>query len=168
MTPKGCITKEELCTFLRHFNQYRLPGKALMIFNGHRNHLDIAVIKEAKKLNICMLCLSAHCSHELQTLDKSVFKPLNTYWNVSIYNFLRNFPGQSLSKLLFPLLFTEVWLRTATSKNVISGFRSTGIYPFNLNIIPQVAFAPSEISNRINVKNPDVDKFSTLELGSTV
>ncbi|XP_065662646.1 uncharacterized protein LOC136085283 [Hydra vulgaris] len=164
MTPKRYITKEELCIFLRHFNQHRLPEKALLIFDGICSHLDIAVIEEAKKLNIHMLRLPAHCSHEHQPLEKSIFKPLKTYWNVSIDNFRRNFPGRSLSKLQFPLLFTEVWLRTATPANAISGFRSTGIYSFNPNIIPQVAFAPSENSNCINVNNPDFDKFSTLEL----
>ncbi|XP_065664636.1 uncharacterized protein LOC136086273 [Hydra vulgaris] len=163
MTPKGYITKEEFCTILRHFNQHRLPDKALFIFDGYRSHLEIAVIKEAEKLNIHMICLPAHCSHELQLLDKSVFKPLKTYWNVSIDNFRRNFPGLSLSKLEFPLLFTEAWLRTATPANAISGFRSTGIYPFNPNIIPQVAFGRSVISSCINGKNSDVGMFITLE-----
>jgi hypothetical protein len=47
-----------------------------LVLHGHRAYLDPSVLTEAKKLNIQLLCLPAHCSHEFQPLDKSYFPAL--------------------------------------------------------------------------------------------
>jgi hypothetical protein len=65
ITPKGYITTEGFCKFLHHFNHHWLPGTALLILDGHRAYVDPSVLIEAKKLNIQLLCLPAHCSLEL-------------------------------------------------------------------------------------------------------
>jgi hypothetical protein len=75
MTPNGYITNEEFCGFLHHFNNHRLPGRPLVILDGHRSHLDSSVLDVAENLGI-QLYLPVHCSHELQPLDKSSFKSL--------------------------------------------------------------------------------------------
>lgn len=148
MTPKGYVTTEVFCKFLRHFNNFRTPGSCLLILDGHKSHMDEAILNVADELGIEILCLPAHCSHELQPLDKSFFKPLKVYWNQALDTFRRQHPGRSVTKLQFPKLFSEAWYRASTPANAISGFRATGIYPFNSNIFPECAFAPSCVSER--------------------
>ena len=40
-----------------------------------------------------------------------------------------------ISKLKFIELFAKAWLYTYTPANIVAGFRSCGIYPFNCNAI---------------------------------
>lgn len=65
------------------------------------------------------------------------------------------FTGQtSLTILLiiipisFGLIFSNVWSKSASPNNIMAGFWSTGIYPYDPNIILNTAFAPSEITSR--------------------
>nr|CAI5824539.1 unnamed protein product [Callosobruchus analis] len=44
---------------------------------------------------------------------------------------------------VFGRLFTKAWVQAATTENAISGFRSTGIVPFNPDVIPEYAFLMS-------------------------
>ncbi|KAJ8893854.1 hypothetical protein PR048_006455 [Dryococelus australis] len=148
MTPKGYITEEEFCNFLRYLNSHRTPGKALLIFYGHRSRLDNSELDIAESLEIQLFRLSAHCSHELQPLDKGLFKSLKVYWNSAVDDFGRKNPGRPLGNLQFRNLFTEAWTQATIPKNAMSGFRTTGIFPFIPQIIPETAFAPSDVSDR--------------------
>jgi hypothetical protein len=47
---------------------------------GHQDHLELFTFNEAEKLNFKLLFLSAHCSHELQPLDKSFLHPYKIIW----------------------------------------------------------------------------------------
>ena len=122
--------------------------------------MDVTVLDVAEELGIKILCLPAHCSHELQPLDKSFFKSLKVYWNEAVDSFRRQHPGRSLGKLRFPKLFSEAWYRSASPSNGSSGFQATGICPFNPSIFPESAFAPSCVSERANPKsdraNPEI------------
>jgi hypothetical protein len=110
--------------------------------------MDSSVLDVAENLGIQLFCLPAHCSHELQPLDKSFFKPLKSYWNETVDSYRRQHPRRPLGKIQFPKLFTQAWMRAATPSSAVSGFRSAGIYPFNPNVIPETALAPSNVSDR--------------------
>ncbi|KAJ8893181.1 hypothetical protein PR048_005766 [Dryococelus australis] len=86
----------------------------MLISDGHRSHLDNCVLDVAESLEMQLFRLPAHCSHELQPLDKSFFKSLKVYWNSA--------PGH---------------------KNAIPEFRVTGIFTFNPQVNPETVFAPS-------------------------
>lgn len=44
------------------------------------------------------------------------------------------------------LYFTTGWSKYMTYNNIMSGFRATGLNPFNPHAIPETAFTPSELS----------------------
>jgi len=44
--------------------------------DGHRSHVDAEAVAIAEPNNVVILLLPAHTSHELQPLDKAVFKSL--------------------------------------------------------------------------------------------
>ena len=54
---------------------------------------------------------------------------------------MSNNPGVVVGRRNFFALFTQAW-RSVTPQNMISGFRATGIYPFDPLAIPQEAFLP--------------------------
>jgi hypothetical protein len=99
-------------------------GKALVALDGHRRHLDIFVLDVGEDLTR-LYCLPAHCSHELQSLDKSFFSSLKSYWNEAT-----KVTSYRISvELHFLKLFTQVRIHTAILSYAISDLRSIGIYP---------------------------------------
>lgn len=67
-----------------------------------------------------------------------------------------NNPERSIRRTVFGKIFSEVWAKAMTPGNIMSGFKATGIYPYNPSVIPECAFAPSCLTE---VENPnDEDK----------
>ncbi|KAJ8941979.1 hypothetical protein NQ314_010203 [Rhamnusium bicolor] len=60
-----------------------------------------------------------------------------------------------VSKMRFGGISSTVWDKTMTPSNTKAGFRATGIYPFNREAIPEVAFAPSSITNQDQRQKPE-------------
>ncbi|KAF5299997.1 hypothetical protein FQR65_LT09253 [Abscondita terminalis] len=53
------------------------------------------------------------------------------------------------------IIVSKVWTKAATSSNVATGFKATGIYHYNPDAIPDIAFAPSDIFERKeNIEEP--------------
>ncbi|KAK9679761.1 DDE superfamily endonuclease [Popillia japonica] len=108
MTQKGSMTNESFISWLEHFAKYRNTGPTLLIFDGAKSHLDISIVEAADNFGIalfCLLifdgakshldisiveaadnfgialfCLPSNTTHELQPLDKAVFKSYETFW----------------------------------------------------------------------------------------
>jgi len=56
---------------------------------------------------------------------------------------MTNFPGSLVSRATFCCLLTKAWTESVTSSNIMSGFRSCGIYPFNPDATLAVTYLPS-------------------------
>ena len=76
-----------------------------------------------------------HASHECQTLDCSLFKPLKDHWRQECHRFYCKHPRTVIRKINFNFVFRNAWLNAITPTNVVSGFRKTGVYPFNRHAI---------------------------------
>jgi hypothetical protein len=145
---------------LDFFVKHKPSHKTLLIMDGHRSHVDAEAVNIAERNNVIILLLPAHTSHELQPLDKAVFKSLKAalydqcrYWHCQ-------HPGRSLNKLAFSQVFTPAWNKTASRENAVNGFRATGIYPLNPHAITDSAFAPSEPSERHQAAQPSPSTIS--------
>jgi hypothetical protein len=57
--------------------------------------------------------------------------------------------GPRIRKRQFPKLLPEVWIKTATLRVAAARFRSTGIYAFSPNVLPETTFAPCSVSERL-------------------
>ena len=130
------------------FKEHFLPniGDArpqLLIFDGHGSHNNIEFIQIARKENIILGELPSHTSHWTQPFDRSVFKSLKSRWNQEVDQFVKE-TGVSLGHTSFLRVFGKAWQASITTSNISSGFRATGIYPFNHNVIPDIAFKPSD------------------------
>ena len=61
---------------------------------------------------------------------------------------MRSHPGKTVSIYDIPAMVNTAYLNAMTPANVLSGFRSTGIYPFNRDIFADAEFAPATVSDR--------------------
>ena len=124
-----------------HFVLRKDPGKVLLILDGHSSHcLDVTVLDFAEKNSVSLLCLPSHTTQYLQPLDRSFFKPLKTFWQHALNNWMHSNPVRKITPLLFGSLLSSSWNRAETVGNGIAGFSACGIYPYNPQKIPEHAF----------------------------
>lgn len=84
----GWINTELFTVWLEHFISFVKPSvdkKVLLVLDGHVSHTqNIAALIRAREVGIVMLSLPPHCTHRMQPLDLTFFKPLSTYYNQAI------------------------------------------------------------------------------------
>ena len=115
----------------------------LLIFDGHGSHNSTEFLKIARAEGIILGELPSHTSNWTQPFDRAVFKSLKNSWNAHVDNFVKH-TGASLGHSSFLRVFGKAWADSITPENICSGFRATGIHPFDPTAIPDVAFAPGE------------------------
>jgi hypothetical protein len=148
MAPKGYMTTEIFVDFVHHLGRYKTEGPALLIFDGAKSHLDYSIVEAADSNGITLLCLPSNTTHELQPLDKSVYRSYESHWDKEVLRYWDVHPDRTITKPRFNIIFSKVWPKCTTPDNILGGFRATGIFPFNADAIPEEAFAPSVLSER--------------------
>lgn len=126
----------------------------LLILDGHSSHESLAILELAIQNDIYIMSLPPHTTHALQPLDRSVFGPLNTAYNNACSDFLNENILHSVNKWSFPGLLASAWQCAVTEKNICSGFKSCGIYPFNPSAVDPQLLKPSKPSDIPVVSNP--------------
>ena len=130
---KGWITTE---LFESWFNELFLPNAVsarplLLLLDGHSTHYQPDVINLALKNEVLILCLPPHTTHATQPLDCGVFSPLKSHWTSVCHEFIQKNPGRIITKFNFDRLFSQAWLRAVSPSNLIAGFKTCGVHPFN-------------------------------------
>ena len=152
-TDRGYITKSRFhhygVSFIKYLKQEGLANhKNLLIVDGHKSHLyNLPFYEVMRENNIEVLTIPPHTSHVLQPLDSIPFAQFKKHWekNLRRYNILHS--GRSLNKVDFWDVFTPSWNNAMCCKNIMAGFRNTGIYPYNPKAIPPSSMAPSEVTD---------------------
>ncbi|KAF1983142.1 DDE-domain-containing protein [Aulographum hederae CBS 113979] len=85
----------------------------------------------AKDNKVFILYLPAHTSHILQPLDLGVFGPLKTKYSQQLQKLATFTDGTDIKKNMFLALYKQARIEGLTSSNIKTGFRTTGIWPFN-------------------------------------
>ncbi|XP_030257908.1 tigger transposable element-derived protein 2-like isoform X2 [Sparus aurata] len=154
-TKSGWINEEVFRVYLEHVIQLTNCSKdhpLLLILDNHLAHVSLKSVEIARENGIVMLTLPPHTSHKMQPLNASVYGPLKTYYKKAMDSWMRTHPGQTASIYAIQEIVHETFLSAMTPRNILSGFRSTGIFLFNRDIFPQEAYAPSMVTDR---PNPD-------------
>lgn len=124
----GWMKAEQFLLFLKHFKQYANPTKdnpVLLILDNHVSHLSIDGLDFCKENGIIVLSLPPHCSHKLQPLDRSVFKPLKTAVNAHCAHFMRQNPGKAITINNIPTIMVTPLELALTPSNIKAGFRTS-------------------------------------------
>ena len=100
--------------------------------------------------NIEVLTIPPHTSHLLQLLDSVPFAQFKKYWENNLCRYNNSHNGHPLNKVDFWDVFVSSWNQAMVPKNIIAGFRHTGIYPFDPTAIPKTVMAPSLVTDKEN------------------
>ena len=161
--------------FKNHFLAHAPPFRPLLLLlDGHSSHYQPNFIRAAAEEKIIVFCLPPHTTHLTQPLDKGIFGPLKVYWRDECIRFMASHPDQVVCRFNFNALFSRAWAKAMTMPNILAGFRVTGVYPFDRNILlpkPQQTFAQNVgleyiplLSPRPRKECPHTPRFSDEEV----
>lgn len=149
----GWMISDLFLPVLEHFVLHERPTKEhpkLMILDNHESHLSIAAIEYAREHGIILLTLPPHCSHKLQPLGVAVFKSFKSAYNDAADRWLLNHPGSVITIYDVAQLVGEAFPKSFVPVNIISGFKKTGIEPYNSKV-----FGPDDYKSSYVTDRPD-------------
>jgi hypothetical protein len=97
MASHGSMTTEAFVNWLTHFSRYKVAVSCLLVSDGMTSHLDHSKVEAADCLDITLLCLPSQTTHG-QPMDKSIFGPLEHYWDEQVLLFYRHSTDRTLTK----------------------------------------------------------------------
>lgn len=128
-----------------HFLQH-VPGglhePVLLLLDGHKSHVSVAAVEWAKEHNVILHVLPAHTSHILQPMDVGCYGPLQKIYNNLCHKQMRETSTVILKQDICSLA-CRAYTKALSAENLQSAFRKCGIYPFNADVVPAEAMAPS-------------------------
>ena len=162
--PSGWMNSDIFLEWLAHFINH--SGSApenptLLLMDNHASHVNLPIIDKAKEHGVVLLTLPPHTSHRLQPLDRSVYGPLKKYFNSCCNDWQLSNPGKAITIYEISAILGKAYPRAFTPANIISGFRITGIYPYDSNVFTDEDFLSAQITDR---DLPTVDQVNDEEL----
>src|SRR4051794_36054649 len=101
----------------------------ILIVNGHGSHLTPEFLDYAEKHKIIVLLMPSHTSHILQPMDR-VFPSVKHWFRHEVDSWLKL--GETrVTKTDFMRIYSKTRPKAMTVETVQSGFRKTGLNPFN-------------------------------------
>jgi len=114
----------------------------LLICDGHDSHITAEWIAHCIDNDILLMILPPHSSHLTQPLDVGVFGPLKKHMAWEIEPLIR-LGVLRIQKVEWLTAFVRAHDKALCAKNILSGFRGTGIYPFLLTkVLHRVTSSP--------------------------
>ncbi|XP_055708637.1 uncharacterized protein LOC129804902 [Phlebotomus papatasi] len=139
--------------FLEFLVQQNIQRPVIVFIDGHSSHLTLHLSKFCRENGIVLVALYPNSTHILQPLDVAVFKPLKTKWNLIKREWRIENDGREIRKFDIPTALQKIISQDNMSKNVVSGFRATGLYPFNADAVDY-----SKIIQRTGLKDTTSDQ----------
>lgn len=111
----------------------------------------IDLIELARLNDVHLLCLPSHTSHILQPLDVGVFKSFKSFFSKECRRYIAKHPGRVITEEVLASVVGEAYVQSHTPLNVLSGFKKTGVYPFNPGAVSDRQLAPSKVFQKSDV-----------------
>ena len=154
----------------------------ILAMDGHGSHgtsasnLSLDLLTLAKVEGIHIVLLPSHTTNVLQPLDVGVFRPLKVNLSkltddLKLLSITGNY--QCLGKTNFTAVFKETLDNTMCLAKIKNGFRKTGIYPYNPEVIDKTHLMPtlpllsSAQSQSIEITPHQSSKETALQVSST-
>lgn len=119
--------------FIKHSGAFK-SSPTLLLLDNHTSHLSIEAIDLAAENGITMLTFPPHCSQRMQPLDVGVFGPIKDFYVKQCKAWTLSHAGKILEIQYLPGIIEKCLDMAVTPGNVKSGFKSTGISPFDPDI----------------------------------
>ena len=134
-SPNGWVTSEIFIDFFRnHFLLHVTERPLILLYDGHATHVTLEIIDLARRSDVHLFVLPPHSSHLLQPLDVSIFSPFKNSLNLEMHKYMHDHPNNIITRQLLPGIINTAYKNSMSVQNIMSGFRKTGIFPFDAEI----------------------------------
>lgn len=115
-------------------------GPVVLIGDNLSSHISLRVLQLCEEHNIRFVCLPPNTTHITQPLDVAFFGPMKRVWRGILTKWKETKIGSkypTIPKDIFPTLLKELMntLQPTMEQNLMSGFKKSGIYPLNKQIL---------------------------------
>ncbi|XP_065673954.1 uncharacterized protein LOC136090906 [Hydra vulgaris] len=118
-----------------------------IVLDGHHSHKTLEAINFCRDNGIYLITLPPRCTHKMQHLDRTFFKPLKVGYNTAASNWMLSHQGRRFSFFDMAGIFATAYNFTANIDKAINGFRCSGLYPINDLIFNNEAFEAALLTN---------------------
>lgn len=101
-----------------------------------------------ERINIYVLCYTAHTTCIYQGLDVVVFRSIKYYWTQKRDNYEQT-TRQKIDKTNFISVYSKTHQKALTPETIHASFIKTGVWPFNPNIVTKDMMAPSLVISSV-------------------
>lgn len=144
----GDLFAQSYLPFIAKQTRCSKENKVLLILDNHSSHISLESIEFCRSVGIVVLTLPPHTSHRMQPLDRTVYGPLKAYYNASLDSWQRNHPGREVTIYDVASLSSNPFTLAMSKSNITSGFKSTGISPFNPDVFTEQDFVMAEVTDQ--------------------
>ena len=131
--------------FVKYVNPSARSNPVLVLFDGHKSHVNLALQEWGRANNVLFFILPPHTSHLLQPLDVGCFALLKTVYYRECQIYLRKNPGTVINKYVVGELSSKAYIKAMTPSNLIGAFQKARIHPFNKDAVTSFQLVPSTI-----------------------
>ena len=153
VTRSGWVNEETFVQHLDHFIHHTgctVDRKVLLILDNHKAHVSLAAVDKAQANGIVLLTIPPYTSHNLQPLDVTVHGPYKKAYARAMDAWMRFNPKRTVSIYDVLEIVNKGHTSACVPRNILAGFRSTGIRPFNHSIFLDIEYAPASVTERKN------------------
>ncbi|GJQ82615.1 hypothetical protein Trydic_g19637 [Trypoxylus dichotomus] len=101
MTSKGNMIIVTSSKCLNHFMEDMSAPPVILIFDGAKCHLDILIVEKAEDNGIHLYPLPSNTTHQLQPMDKGVFRVHEAYGDDELLKYCIKYPARDLNRETF-------------------------------------------------------------------
>ena len=133
-TTKGWKDEDCFVKWLQHFTSIAKPSqdkKHIIILDGHHSHKTLQAVQFSRANGIELLTLPPKCTHKMQPLDVSFFKPFKAAYNSACDTWMVANRGKKISFYDMAGILSVAYYKVATVEKSVNGFRKCGLWPFN-------------------------------------
>jgi hypothetical protein len=138
----------------------------ILVCDGFATHESLEVLEFVMQNNIILCRLPSHTSHKLQPCEVAVFGPLKSAYRDEVDRLERGGVG-TIGKQHFTYLYGPARDRAMTKKNVLAGWRASGLYPFNPDKVLTQLQKPVTEQAALTVKASEISPFIQGEIVQT-
>ncbi|XP_053615028.2 uncharacterized protein LOC128677887 [Plodia interpunctella] len=169
-TESGWMNMEAFYEYVANvFYKWLLENKITMpvalFMDGHTSHISLPLSIFCKEKGIILVALFPNSTHILQPLDVGVFRPVKGAWKEIVHEFRVNNNYAKLKRTDFAKEVEKCFEKSLKVETIKNSFRSTGIFPFDVNninfskVIPQETDCTAVINSQ---EEPSAEQSNTF------
>ncbi|XP_057338484.1 uncharacterized protein LOC130676348 [Microplitis mediator] len=135
-TESGWMTAESFYYYIKNvffkwLKENNHPFPVALYVDGHSLHCTLPLVELCQKNQIELIALYPNATHIIQPLDVALFRPLKASYAKEYRRYEIENDVVDFKKWMFASVLEKALEAVDFSKTIQSGFRATGLYPFN-------------------------------------